>query len=175
MPDVNAALPSVSSQPLDWIEVGEVPAAVDQWRTARLRRIQPISSVLGGLFLGGVAGYSAVNVWPGATAWPLRADAELFLAVAVPVGVFEFFFNRWFLGWIARVSELHVRRFAIYDGKLHLEQDSGRISRWPLKQVRVSKGAVAGGWYSVGIAAGRVTLTFYVPPLVATTIVNAKV
>jgi hypothetical protein len=174
VPDIAAALPDPSTQSFNWIEVGEAPAAIEQWRAARLRRIRPISSVVGGLLIGGLAGFAGVTVWPGAMAWPLRTEAELFLAVAVPVGVFEFFFNRWFLEWSARVHELHVRRLAIFDGKLYLEQASGRTSQWPLKQVRVSKDAVAGGWYSVGLGGGRATLTFYVPPPAAATIASAK-
>jgi hypothetical protein len=174
VPDATTPAPHTSAPPLYWIEVGEPPVEVDEWRAARLRKVRLISSVSGGVLLGGLAGFAGVTVWPGAMTWSFRTEAGLFLSIAIPVGIFEFFFSRWFLGWYARVSVLHVRRLAIFDGKLHIEQVSGRTSQWPLKQIWVSKDPVGGGWYSVGLAAGRASLSIYVPPLVAAAIATAK-
>lgn len=73
--------------PMNWIDIGEPPAEIEAWRAARIKRLLPIGSVLGGAFVGTLAGYAGVTIWPGALSWPLVREVELFLAVAVPVGI----------------------------------------------------------------------------------------
>ncbi|MCI4351989.1 MAG: hypothetical protein L3K14_01180 [Thermoplasmata archaeon] len=112
-----------------------------------MKKFIPVGSVLGGFLSGGFAGFAAVNVWPGASSWPFTVKMELFLGIAIPVGVAEFFINRCIIPLLARASLLRVRRVAIFDGKLYLDQFSGASTERPLKQVSVSKEAIAGGWY----------------------------
>jgi hypothetical protein len=66
-----------------------------------------------------------------------------------------------------------VRRLAIFGGRLYLGRDSGQSFQWPLKHVRVTDHAVAGGWYSVGLGSGSGSMTFFVPPLIAATVASA--
>jgi hypothetical protein len=167
-------LPVASLQPLNWMEVGEPPSAIDEWRAARLRKLGPVTSALMGVFIAGIAGYAGVLLWPGALTWSFEGKAELFLATALPVGIVEFFAMLWLLAWVAKASELHVRRVATSEGKLHVEMLTGRSNEWPLTRVGVSNDPVAGGWHSVMMAAGRASVVFYVPPLVAASIRSAS-
>jgi hypothetical protein len=157
---------------MDWIEVGEPPTEVRAWRAARLKKAQAFGGILIGVLVGGIAGFLAVARWPGTQTWPLVTEVELFLAIAVPVGLAEFFVNRWTLARTARRNLLHVRRMTVVGGKLHIDQVSGPPIERPLKQVHVSKEAIAGGWFMVSLLAGRSALVFFVPPLTASALVG---
>jgi hypothetical protein len=157
-----------SYRPLSWETMGEPPAEVEAWKTERMRRVRSVGGVIGGFVIGGMAGLAsnAILSGTGSFTW----NYPLFFAVAVPVGVGEYFFSGWFLPRIARATQLQVRRVAISTEQLHLEQASGKIVEWPLKRVRVSDKPVAGGWYVVSLPAGRTNLSFWVPAMLASSI-----
>ncbi len=171
--EMQAPTTSTQLQSMAWIDVGEPPAAVLAWRAARLKKAQSFGGLLIGVLIGGLAGFLVVARWPGAQSWSWATEVALFLAAAVPVGVAEFFVNRWMLARTARRNLLHVRRMAIVAGQLHLDQVSGAPVERPLKQVHISKDAIAGGWYVVSLLAGRTALVFFVPPLAASTLTSA--
>lgn len=160
-------------EPLNWMDVGEPPAAVEEWRRARMKTFRRVSSVVGGFGIGGLAGYLGFLLWPGTAGWTLTTRVELFLGVAVVVGVTEFFVSGRLADWVSTASLLKVRRVAVAGTKLRIERISGTTFEWPLKRVYTSPREVAAGWHAVSLAAGRVTMTFYAPGLVASTIANA--
>lgn len=158
----------LSPQPVNWMEVGEPPTEVMAWRAARLAKAQTYGGLLIGLFIGGAAGFIVLLYWPGAASWSIVSRAELFVAVGIPIGVAEFFVNRVLLTMISRATLLHIRRLAIFDGKVYMERVVGGTIERPVKDVRVSKTSVVAGWYVVSLPAGRSSLAFFVPPLVGT-------
>jgi|SRR5271157_3505796 len=155
-------------QPLYWFDIGEVPAEVKAWQANRMKKAQSIGGVGGAFLFGGLAGFAsnAIVSSSGSFAW----DLPLFFAVAIPVGVGEFLFMRWFIPRIARATQYQVRRVAISAESLQLERASGEVVAWPVKSVRVSTESPAGGWYVVSIPAGRTSLSFWAPPTVASSI-----
>ncbi len=155
-------------QSLYWLDIGELPAEVKVWRANRMKNAQSIGGVGGALLIGGFAGFASNAIWsgPGSFAWNL----PLFFAVAVPVGIGEFFFMRWFLPWVARTTQYQVRRVAISTESLRLEKVSGQIVAWPLKRVRVSVKSPAAGWYVVSMPTTWTSLSFWAPPTVASSI-----
>lgn len=155
--------------PLNWQTIGETPAEVVKWKTERMRKVRFAGGVMGGFLVGGLAGFAsnAIASGPVSFSW----NYLLFFAVGIPVGIGDYlFFTGWFLPRLAQASQLQVRRVAISTEKLHLEQVSGKIVEWPLKGVRVSDKSLAGGWYVVSLPAGRTSLSFWAPPIVASSI-----
>jgi hypothetical protein len=155
---------------LPWTEIGPPPPAVEQARLVRLKKFVPWFSTFGGVMMGGASGFAALAIWPGAFTWPFTQRVELFLAVALIVGVAEVFFFRWIIPWVVRASTLRVRRISVSDGKIHVEHEGGAPFSVPLKHVWVDPAAVAEDWRSVSVGGGRSTVNFYVPGTVATTI-----
>jgi hypothetical protein len=156
-----------------WMEVGEPPAAVRAYRAARQQRVLPILRVVSGVVVGGLSGFGALAVWADSFSWPLAKIGELIVGVGLPVGIAEYFFTGWFFPFLARHTELHVQKVALADGKLWITPATGAVYDWPMKRVIVSKVAVAGGWFVVSLPAGKVTLSFWVPPMVAATLAGA--
>jgi hypothetical protein len=152
---------------LSWVEVGEPPASIAAWRAARFKRLAPIIGAIGGVLIGGVGGFAVATIWPGALGWTLTSRFELFLGVALPVGVAEYFTNQWLLAYVANATNLHVRRLAVFNARVYLELSSGGTLDRPLMEARVSHAPIADGWFSVSLPAGRTSLTFYVPGPVA--------
>lgn len=171
--DLQGSIVDAPLQSMNWMDVGEPPPEVAAFRAARLKTARSVGGVGGGIIIGGLAGFVVLTQWPGAFYWTFPSQVELFLAFAVPVGVAEFFVFRWMLTWLEKASSLHVRRVAILAGKLYTDQASGKSLERALKHVRLSKNAIAGGWFLVSLPAGRTALSFYVPPLVASTIASA--
>lgn len=166
--EVAAALP-----PLNWLDVGEPPREVVDRRRRRARTVRTYGSVLGGLVIGGMAGWAATTLWPGSDSWTVSASLLLFLAVAVPVGIGSFAFDWWFFPKLDKATSLQVRRVGVSMTKLYVERTSGEVSDWPLKRVLLSRQEVTPGWYAVGLPVGQAVLTFHVPALVASSIRSA--
>ncbi len=158
----------VAYQPLSWMELGEVPSAVKAWQANRLKTALAIGGIGGALLIGGLAGFASNAIWSGSGlfTWNL----PLFFLVAIPGGIGSFFFTRWYLPWLVKSTQFQVRRIAISDDKLHLEQVSSKLVEWPLKRVRVSNEPRAGGWYVVSLPAGRTNISFWAPPMIASSI-----
>jgi len=156
---------------LNWMEIGDRPVAVAEWEARRFAVVQRIGSWVGGFVFGGVVGLLASYLVYGRGFWP--PNLPIFFAAGVPVGIGEFFFTRWFLLNIARAANLRAKRVAISGPLLHIELIAGNVVEWPLKSVHVSKDPIAGGWYTVSLPAGRTSLSFWAPPLIATSIRNA--
>jgi hypothetical protein len=163
----------ISGPAVEWMEVGEPPATIGQEAAERMRRMLPAFSLLGGFLFGGLAGWAAIVLWPGATSWSFPRTDELFLAVGIPVGVADFFATRWMVPWLAAQSLLHVRRLSVFGGQLRVEPTTGTSFEVPVRQVRVSESPVVDGWYSVRIVDGKVSPAFYVPGSVAVRLAEA--
>lgn len=150
------------------MELGAPPAAVDEWLARRMKFVLSVMAPVGAVVIGVLAGLASNDLWPntGSFTW----DLPLFIAVAVAVGIGEFAFLRWFFPRLARATQYRVRRVAVSDGNLLIEQDSGTLLEWPIKIVRVSKGPLVGGWFVVSRPAGRVNESFWAPLAVATAI-----
>jgi len=161
-------LPSAAAPSLNWLEIGDIPFAVKTWQASRMKKVLSFGGVGIGLLIGTLAGFASNSITsgPGPFSW----NFPLFFAVGVPVGLGSFAFNRWFLPRIARASQYQVRRVAISAENLHIEQATGRIVEWPLNGIRVSSDSPAGGWYVVSLPAGRTSLSFWAPPMVASSI-----
>jgi len=170
---MSAPLPSVPNQTNDWIDIGEPSAAVEAVQTARMRRILPFASIGGGLIFGGIAGFAATTLWAGVGTWSIVQQVELFIAVAGPVGIAEFFLNRWMVPWLAARARLQVRRISVFDGKLHIEQLARKPIVVPLKRVRVSDKPTADDWFSVSLLGGQFSPYFFVPNLAASRLKSA--
>jgi hypothetical protein len=158
---------------LAWLDVGEPPAAVAAWRAARANRIGPIAGAIGGPLIGVLAGFSVLSVWPGVLGWSLTVRVELFLGVAVPIAIAEFFFNVWFIRWLANATNLRVRQLAVSAGQLHLVLTTGRAIDRAASEVSVSPEPIAGGWYQVSLPSGDGTTSFFVPGSVAAVLTAA--
>ena len=159
---------------LDWMDVEARPAAVEEWRAKRLETLQRSSSWVGAVIVGGLIGFIAVLTVPGAYSWPLPEYGALFLGTGVPVGVVEFYFNRWMLARGERLRTLDVKRVALQGHTLYVELSSGRMIQRPLRQVYITRKPVAGGWHVVTLAAGARAPTFFVPPPVGTSLLGNK-
>jgi hypothetical protein len=159
---------------INWIEIPEPPAEIKAWREARVNRLVPIFATMSAVLIGLVGAFAAVTEWRGTSNWSVTLETERFVIIALVIGVADFFFSRYFLRWIMNATNLHVRRLAISEGKLCLEMISG--DRWnpPLKNAIVSPEAIAGGWFSVTIPAGRTAASCFVPGPVASTIRAAQ-
>lgn len=168
MPESNLAAPHES---LNWMYIGQIPPAVTAWQADRLRKAQLVGGVGGGLLIGGLAGVASnvILSGPGTFAW----NIPLLLGVAIPVGIGSFFFNRWIIPRVAGATQFQFQQVAISSDKLHLEQETGKIVEWPLKRIRVSNDAIAGGWFVVSLPAGRTSFSFWAPPMVANSIRTA--
>jgi len=166
------AKPSIRA--LDWMAVGKRPAEVDAWRLARLARIQRDSSRTAGIVVGGICGFVAVLVVPGAFAWPLGEFAALFLGVGVPLGVGEFYFNRWMLARRDRIRNTEVTRVAVSDRTLFVETDAGEVFDVPLRVCYITRNPVAAHWYAVSTVERGHSRAFFVPGAVASQLVSAK-
>ena len=171
MPTERATAPPAS---LNWVEIGNRPPELERWRDVRFQAFRRYGGVLGGILIGGLAGLVAVVVWASPMSWSLTQDLGVWVVVAIPVGIAEFFVFGWLLGVIVRASTYDVRRVAISGDRLYVEQASGRTFNEAVAKFRVSTKAVAGGWYAVSLPGGRSSTTFYVPGLVAESIVAAR-
>src|SRR6202521_6030523 len=120
---------------LPWTEIGPPPPAIETARLERMKKSLPWFSAFGGVFMGGAAGFAAGAIWPGARSWPFTQRVELFLAVAVVVGVAEVFLFRWLIPWVSKASILRVRRISVSDRKIHIEHEGGAPFAVPLKHV----------------------------------------
>jgi hypothetical protein len=167
------AEPGMQFSALNWMEVGEPPSSIEEARDQRWKKIRPYATFGGGFLIGGFAGFAGIVLWPGAWTWLLPTRVELFLAVAIPVGVVEFFLTGWMVPRIGRLAYLRVRRVAVHQGKLRIELTSGSTIEWALKSVRTSQSKAAPGWYAVWSASGRVTPSFYAPEAVTRAIADA--
>jgi len=148
------------------------PFDIDPEIARRLKRIIPISQA-GGIVIGLVCGYVATVVattvlpaHPGT--WPTSQLVELFLAVAVPVALAEYFLSPRILRWMAKASRLRVRSLRVTDGKLRLELAVGKPFDVRLDHLSISPVAVSDGWYRISMPGGRTSLRFYVPTVIAT-------
>jgi len=158
---------------LDWMDLDPRPPAVEAWRAKRLESMQRSSSWIGAVLVGGLFGFVAVYVVPGAISWPLPKYAALFLGAGVPVGILEYFFNRWMLARGERLRTLDVKRVALSGRTLYVELDSGRLIQRALRQVYITRRPVAGGWHVVTLAAGARAPTFFVPPPVGASLLGS--
>ena len=151
--------------------VQEPPVEVDPEIEHRLKRIIPISQA-GGVVIGLVCGYVATVV---ATTilptrpvtWPTSQLIELFLAVAAPVCLAEYFLSPRILRRMAKASRLRVRSLRVSDGRLRLELAVGKPFDVRLDHLRISPAAVSDGWYRISMPGGRTSLRFYVPTEIA--------
>ena len=147
------------------------PFNLDPEIAGRLKRITPIMQA-GGVAIGLVCGYVATivatTVLPARpVVWPTSQLIELFLAVAVPVGLAEYFLSPRILQWMAKASRLRVRSLRVTDGKLRLELAVGKPFDVRLDHLRISPAAVSDGWYRISMPGGRTSLRFYVPTEIA--------
>lgn len=163
---MTSGAPPPSSVYYDWIDVGQPPSAVLEWKNARLKRFTPLFAALGAAIIGPLAGFAATALWPGAQSWSLNTRLELFAGVAIVVAAAEFVGNLRLIPWIARLSTMNLRRVAISGEDLHVELVTGRPFDYPLKRLSVSREPIASGWYSISMQFGKVTATAFVPPAV---------
>jgi hypothetical protein len=156
------------------MDVGEPPASVRAVRGTMNRRFEAVVSYGMPPVIAGVSGYVATLLYPDASSWALATQVELFIAVAVPVGVVVFFFERWYARWLTEHLQYHPRRVAILGAKLRIELPDGRTFDHSLKSIGVSDKPLAEDWYAIAIQGGRIAVTFYAPALVANAIRTAK-
>jgi hypothetical protein len=157
-----------------WVDVGPPPAAVRAWSLHRLAGLRRYGAAGGALVVGGIVGYVATIVWPGSPPWPSALWIEAFLGVGVPVAVADWFWSRWLFGFLFAHAVLDVRRLAIAAGTVHVEQTKGAVLEIPARRLGVSVAPVAADWHQVSWAAGRVTLSFFVPARVAAQLRGAQ-
>lgn len=149
-----------------WMDVGQPPSAVLDWKNARVKRLTPRLAVVSAVLFGPIAGFAGVAVWPGAQSWPLTTRLELFAGLAAVIGVADFFASLRVFPWLASASTLNVRRIAISGDNLRVEPVTGRPFDYPLKRLAVSSEPVAAGWHTISMNFGKVTATAFVPPAV---------
>lgn len=153
-----------------WTLLADPPRSVDPEIEQRVKRIIPVAQA-GGVVIGLVCGYIAtivattIRLTP--TAWSTTQLIELFLAVAVPVCLAEFFLGPRILRWLSKASQLHVRSLQVTDGKLRVGLAAGRPFDVPLERLRISTVPVSDGWYRISVPAGRTSYRFYVQTEIA--------
>jgi len=161
-------------RPLNWMDVGEPPAAVQALRDAQNRKVVGVVTHVMPPVIAAVAGFFALFLLPGPLSWTLAAQVELFFAVAIPVGVGSYIFQRWYVRFIAKYTQYHPKRVAIEGPKLVIDLGDGKTYDYSFKNLGVSDQPLAEDWYTVGISGGRFIVTFYVPAQVAAYIRAAK-
>lgn len=157
-----------------WLDVGEPPPEVEASSRARLKKARSLGSTLSGVLVGGLAGVAALTTWPGALSWPIAQESELYAVFAVPVGVASFAGNWWMIPRYARATPMPVRRVALSEGKLYMEEASGRTSDASIYRVGLSTEPIARDWYAVTLFTPRPPRRFYVPTQVASAIRAAR-
>jgi hypothetical protein len=152
-----------------WMEVGDLPPSLTGPTAACQTRFFNWVSRLGAVVFGGVVGYLALQtIWTGGPAFLSGEWVGLFFAIAVPFGIADYFFTRWYFTRLLRATSLRGNvRLSVSEGELHLAPDGQPPYSVPLTQVWLSTTPVGEGWRRLTISQGSFGISYAVPEPIA--------